>query len=79
MNIDGNLHALRLYEKRQDELQRYDDWMDEVVSEIWDTPAWLEQVIADAPDDCDLGDAVDDAAREYILEQQRIKHECSAD
>ena len=78
-NIDGNLAALARYERELDRFQMLDDMLDEAVAEIYDTPAWLEEVIREADDDMDIEDAVEEAAREYIAEQQRIKHECFPD
>jgi hypothetical protein len=77
--IDGNAYALRQYERQQDYLQRMDDWLEETMSEIYDTPEWLERVIADSSDELDLEEAVENAAREYIREQQEMKHECCED
>ena len=77
--IDGNLAALARYEREQDQLQQMDDWLEEVISEIYETPEWLEQVIADSSGELDLEEAVENAARAFIHEQQVIKHECFAD
>jgi hypothetical protein len=74
--IDGNAYALRQYERQQDHFQRMDDWLEEVMNEIYDDGPRLEQLIADSGDELDLEEIVEKAAREYIREQQEMKHEC---
>jgi hypothetical protein len=73
MNIDGNAHALRQYERQQDYLQQMDDWLEEVMAEIYDDGPRLEQLIADSSGALDLEEIVENAALEYIREQQEMR------
>jgi hypothetical protein len=71
MNIDGNLHALAIYELEMDRLQREDDYLDELENRIYDDPERLVELIANAPDDWELEDIVEAAAREQMKEEMR--------
>ena len=71
INIDGNAHALRQYERQQDALQRADDALEEAMSEIWDTPALLVQAIREASGLDQVDDAIEKHARRMIEERER--------
>ena len=73
INVDGNAHALRQYERQQDYLQQMDDWLEEVMAEIYDDGPRLEQLIADSSGALDLEEIVENAALEYIREQQEMR------
>ena len=71
INIDGNAHALRQYERQQDALQRADDELEEKMTEIWDTPALLVQAIREASGLDQVDDAIEKHAKRILAERER--------
>ena len=71
MNVDGNLAALYQYERQQDRLQRYDDWLAEIEQEIWDDGPMFEEAMMRSPDDESIDDAVSSYARRVMNERIR--------
>jgi len=71
INVDGNLAALAAYERQQDRLQRYDDWLAEIEQEIWDDGPLFEEAMLRSPDDESIDDAVTSYARVIMAERIR--------
>jgi nitroimidazol reductase NimA-like FMN-containing flavoprotein (pyridoxamine 5'-phosphate oxidase superfamily) len=71
INVDGNLAALAAYERQQDRLQRFDDWLAEIEQEIWDDGPMFEEAMLRSPDDESIDDAVTSYARVIMAERIR--------
>jgi len=71
INVDGNLAALAAYERQQDRLQRFDDWLAEIEQEIWDDGPMFEKAMLRSPDDESIDDAVTSYARVIMAERIR--------
>jgi hypothetical protein len=72
INVDGNLAALAAYERQQDRLQRYDDWLAEIEQEIWDDGPLFEEAMLRSPDDESIDDAVTEYAKIVMAERIRL-------
>jgi hypothetical protein len=71
INVDGNAHALRQYEKQQDALQRADDELEKVINEIWDWPDLLVEAIQEASGLDQIDDAIEKHAKRILAERER--------
>jgi len=72
INIDGNAHALRQYEREQDRLQQMDDLLDAFIDEVWDSETCLLNAIENAPStDMAISDAVELEARRMLDQMMR--------
>jgi hypothetical protein len=74
MSTDGNLAALRQYERDQDRLQRESDWLEEIEGEIWTTPSMLADAILAAHSHDSIQRAVEDHSLRILRERQREKY-----
>ena len=71
IDTDGNLAALREYERDQDRLQKLDDWLAEIEGEIWEDSDLLIDAINEADEAERICDAVANHAR--VILQQRMQ------
>ena len=79
INIDGNAHALRQYEREQDRLQRMDDELEAVIEEIHDDAERCAQLIEDARPGLSEEEIIEEEARRIIEERRWDAREARAD